>query len=397
MKVLILSHMYPSDFSEVKGIFVHQQARALARKGIALRVVSPIPWSPWPIRSITRRWRAIHQIPSHGICDGIPVLYPRYLEFPKLFFSASSGFRMFCGMRPVLRKLHSSFPFDLIHAHVAYPDGYAAAKLAEIFACPFIVTIHGQDFQQTVYKGKRLKNRIARVIEAAGKTIVVSNKLKHRGQGFFPLYAGKFSTVPNGIDPNRMIPARSRTSPRDPSGPLIVSVSNLLEIKGIELNIRAVNILRDRFPGIRYRIVGAGPKDRVFKNLVDSLGLQDRVEFTGPLPNRQALEQMAACDVFSLPSWNEGFGIVYLEAMAHAKPVVGCSGEGIADFVENGTTGMLVEPKNLDSLVSALAFLLDRPDEAEAMGKRARAHVLSGYTWERNAAATIEIYKETLQ
>jgi len=82
--------------------------------------------------------------------------------------------------------------------------------------------------------------------------------------------------------------------------------------------------------------------------------------------------------------------------MAHGKPVIGCQGEGIEDFVEHGKTGLLVKPRDVDSLVGALNFLLSHPDEAKAMGERARKLALENYTWEKNAEKTIEVYKEAL-
>jgi teichuronic acid biosynthesis glycosyltransferase TuaC len=105
---------------------------------------------------------------------------------------------------------------------------------------------------------------------------------------------------------------------------------------------------------------------------------------------------MAACDIFTLPSWNEGFGIVYLEAMACGKPVIGCQGEGIEDFVEHGRTGLLAKPKDVDSLFEALEFLISRPHEAEAMGVQARKLVFENYTWAKNAEKIIKLYEEVI-
>jgi len=101
-------------------------------------------------------------------------------------------------------------------------------------------------------------------------------------------------------------------------------------------------------------------------------------------------------DIFSLLSWREGFGVVYLEAMAHGKPVIGCQGEGIEDVIAHGKNGLLVKPRDIDSLVEALDFLLSHPEEAKAMGERARKLVLENYTWEKNAEKTIKVYKEVL-
>jgi glycosyltransferase involved in cell wall biosynthesis len=120
------------------------------------------------------------------------------------------------------------------------------------------------------------------------------------------------------------------------------------------------------------------------------------VEFLGQLSHKKVMEYMAVTDIFSLPSWNEAFGVVYIEAMAQGKPVIGCQGEGIEDFVEDGKTGLLAKPKDVDSLVKALDFLLSHPTEAQEIGKRAGDLVLKHYTWEKNAEKTIEVYQEVL-
>ena len=143
-------------------------------------------------------------------------------------------------------------------------------------------------------------------------------------------------------------------------------------------------------------IIGKGKEKKNLEELVNKLNLQNMVKFAGKISHHKVMEYMASCDVFSLPSWNEGFGVVYIEAMAQGKPVIGCQGEGIEDFVENGKTGMLVKPKDVDSIVKVMDYLLSNPDEARAMGQRAHKFVLENYTWEKNAERTIEVYREVL-
>ena len=97
-----------------------------------------------------------------------------------------------------------------------------------------------------------------------------------------------------------------------------------------------------------------------------------------------------------MPSWQETFGLVYLEAMAHGKPVVAVQGQGVDGIVTHGETGILVKPRDIDTLVEALDFLLSHPEEAKAIGERSRNMVLKNYTWEKNAKRTIEVYHEVL-
>jgi hypothetical protein len=78
--------MYPSTANEVSGIFVHEQVKALVEKGVDVRVVSPVPWAPFPINQMTQKWKAYSRIPAQSVWDGIKVSYPRYLAFPKGWF-----------------------------------------------------------------------------------------------------------------------------------------------------------------------------------------------------------------------------------------------------------------------------------------------------------------------
>lgn len=393
MKVLVISHMYPSSFNKVAGIFVHEQVKALVARGVEVRVVSPVPWAPFPISTLTQKWRAYNAIPDKAVWEGVPVYYPRYLAFPRSWLFASSGQRMYRGIQKLVQEIYADFQFDLIHAHVALPDGYAALLIAKRFNVPVVVTIHGQDLQQTIYRNKSSKDKVVTVINQSSKTILVSSKLKRIAEDIV-CSNDKLIVIPNGIDKNGLSGFNNRLFNSEKV--LLLSVSNLIYTKGIDLNLKAFARLVNKYLNLRYWIIGDGPDKRKLQQLARDLGISSCVRFLGRQPHNIVMDYIAKCDIFSLPSWKEGFGVVYLEAMAHGKPVIGCEGEGIEDFVENGRTGLLVKPQDVDSLVKALDFLLSHLEEARAMGERARNKVLSNYTWDQNAAKTIKIYKEVL-
>jgi glycosyltransferase involved in cell wall biosynthesis len=395
MKVLVLSHMYPSIANEIYGIFVHEQVKALIAKGVEVRVVSPVPWSPFPVNQTTGKWQAYSRIPQSCTWDGVEVFYPRYVVFPRAWFFATSGQRMYRGIRKVVEKIYHEFPFDLIHAHVALPDGYAGALLAKDFSKPLVITIHGQDLLQTVHRGTSFREAIAFALQHASRVIVVSKKLLRLAVEHFGIL-DKLVVVPNGINLQKIAMVKDSVNHLN-VGNVILSVSNLIKRKGIDLNIRAIGLLRrSKYSKLQYLIVGSGPEERRLRALVTQLGLEKWVTFAGRQPHINVLRHMSGCTVFSLPSWNEAFGVVYVEAMALGKPVIGCQGEGPEDFVEHGKTGLLVKPRDVDSLVEALDFLLSHPDEARAMGERAREVVLANYTWEKSAEKVMEVYREVL-
>lgn len=399
MKVLVVSHMYPCTAHEVGGLFVHDQARALVEAGVDVRVVSPKAWTPWPVPHLRPKWKAMSKIPSHAEREGISVLSPRYLVLPRGWMFSSSGRRMYHGIRSCVRRLHREFPFDLIHAHVALPDGYAGMLLAQGFEVPLVVTIHGQDAYVTARRSPTRRAAVGRVLEAADAVIAVSTKLKQLLVEQHGNEMGQhLHVIPNGVDPAKLglrdadyadAPCRSKEA-------RLLSVGYLIPRKAHLYVLRAVSDLLQRGWDIQYDIVGDGPGRQQLASLVEALGLDERVRFHGLLRHQVAMAMMRQCDVFVLPSWEEAFGVVYVEAMAHGKPVIGCQGEGIEDFVEHGKTGLLVKPRDLDSLVEALDYLLSHPEEAKAMGERAREVVLENYTWEKNAEKTVQIYREVL-
>lgn len=91
------------------------------------------------------------------------------------------------------------------------------------------------------------------------------------------------------------------------------------------------------------------------------------------------------------------FGVVYLEAMACGKPVIGCRGEGIEDFVEDKVNGLLVQPKDPDSLAEAMDFLLSHPEERKRIGECAKKLVFEKYTWGENAEKTIATHRAVMR
>ena len=396
MKVLVISHMYPSVFNEITGIFVHEQVKALINKGIEVQVVSPIPWTPFPINCLSSKWKKYSAVPGKTVYDGINIWYPRYVTFPRAWFFVSSGQRMYLGIKEVVKKIYQEFQFDLIHAHVALPDGYAGMKVAQKYKKPLIVTIHGQDLQQSIFKSKKCKKNIEKTINFSEKTIVVSKKLKKISENNLQLSSNKIKVVSNGINMRDVYTEKNKNIQEYNGKKIIFSVSHLIKTKGIDLNIKAIAKLKQKYPGIIYLITGKGKEKKKLEKLIKELSLQNMVIFIGEVSHYKVMEYMASCEIFSLPSWNEGFGVVYLEAMAQGKPVIGCRGEGIEDFVEHGKTGMLVESKDVDSLVQTIDYLLSNPDEAQAIGERARKLVLENYTWEKSAEKTIEIYNQAL-
>ncbi len=188
-----------------------------------------------------------------------------------------------------------------------------------------------------------------------------------------------FHVFPNTLDPlyAQAIQVKvDRAALGLPPGPMLLSVSRLASserYKNIAALITALPEVVRRVPEAFYAIVGDGAQRQPFQQLARSLGLAEKVIFTGPVADHLLPSYYAACDVFVLPSTKEGFGIVFLEAMAHAKPCVGARAGGVPEVIRDGVTGLLVDPSDLPrSLPAAILRLLADPLLARTMGERGR-------------------------
>lgn len=389
--VLVISHMYPSSANGVLGIFVHKQVQKLIKEGCKVKVICPVPYVP-SFLGISEKLRAYIEIPKTAMIDGVEVFYPRYIEFPRGYFLQYSGFFMYLGIKKMIKEIHKTFKFDVIHAHTAIPVGFSAMLLSNKYKCPFVVTIHGQDFQYTINKNDKCRKNVYRVLEKANSVITVSTKLKNVIKE--DKIREKIVVINNGINPEEYTDIDSTKSEKDY---VILSVSSLIKTKGIDLNIKAMSILAKKYPNIKYYIAGDGEEEKNLKKLVNDLSLSENVVFLGRLPHAEAIKFMAKCNIFSLPSWQEGFGIVYIEAMNNGVPVIGVKGQGIEDVIRDKENGFLVEPHSVEDLVRTIEDILNNKEKATEVGEEGRKSVLSEYTWRRNAQKTIDIYNSIIK
>jgi glycosyltransferase involved in cell wall biosynthesis len=305
----------------------------------------------------------------------------------------SSGIRLYHGIRKTVQRIYEDSPFDLIHAHMTLPDGFAGMLLARDFDMPLVVTLQATDLDITAKRNARCSGALRSVFGAAARIISPSPRLSGTMHDQFGI---ETTTIGYGVDASDIHTGHSNLEKKYADRRVLLSASRLIQTKGIELNLLSLGKLVEQHGELTYVILGDGPARRELEQLARALHLDDHVEFRGQLPHRQVMEYMSICDVFSMPSWQETFGLVYIEAMAHAKPVIGVQGQGVDGIVEHGKTGLLVKPRDVDSLVEALDFLLSHPEESGVMGERARKLVLENYTWEKNAEKTIEVYREVL-
>jgi phosphatidylinositol alpha-1,6-mannosyltransferase len=168
------------------------------------------------------------------------------------------------------------------------------------------------------------------------------------------------------------------------SFPSLLTVTRLEateEYKGVDVVIRSLPHVVKKYPSLVYTVIGRGADRQRLQALAHDLGVTDHVHFRGFVPDDKLGQAYEACDVFVLPSKNEGFGIVYLEAMARAKPVVAARAGGVPDVVIDGQTGVLVEYGDVVGLSDALYALLDDAALRARLGAAGRERVATHFTY----------------
>jgi glycosyltransferase involved in cell wall biosynthesis len=177
-----------------------------------------------------------------------------------------------------------------------------------------------------------------------------------------------------------------------------VTVGHLVARKRHADVLRALWLLRDRHPDVRWVVVGDGPERPALARLAGELGLAERMQLRGQLAPAQALAAMRGAGVFVLPSVDEAFGVAYVEAMAAGVPAIGCRGEPGPEEIAGCGGGMrLVPPADPEALARELGALLDEPAWRRELGAAARATVADCFTWERCGRETVAAYEDALR
>ncbi len=171
---------------------------------------------------------------------------------------------------------------------------------------------------------------------------------------------------------------------------VIMSVCRLIERKGIDMTIRSMKDVLKEYPDAIYLVVGQGPFREKLKSLARELGIADSVRFMGRVSGEDLWKFYNLCDVFILPSRTldnkgdvEGFGIVFLEAGACEKPVIGGLDGGMSEAIDNGVTGLLVNSFDTKEIFSAIIKILGDRNYASFLGKNGRRRVVEELNWDR--------------
>jgi glycosyltransferase involved in cell wall biosynthesis len=205
---------------------------------------------------------------------------------------------------------------------------------------------------------------------------------------FLGIAGEKIEIIPNGIDPSLV--STTSTAPLG-AQKLVGMVGRLTRQKGIEYLIRAMPTILSKHRNVRLLIAGRGEEESRLKTLVRQLRLEQRVKFLGYLDNPASM--MRNLNVFVLPSVWEGFPYVLLEAMVLKRPIVATDIFGVNEIIEQKVSGMLVRPRDPDSIAKAVIMLLSDNLMCRRMGEAAYRRVLDNFNLKGSIGKTMKLYR----
>jgi glycosyltransferase involved in cell wall biosynthesis len=392
VKILVLSHLYPSPADPTAGTFVHEQVSALIELGHDVRVVSPKGFAP----PLLKRWARYRDVPGGARVEGVPVLYPRKVTLPGGRLGHWNGESMRIAIAGPLARIRTRWQFDVIHAHMLVPDGWAAARVGARLGVPVLATAHRADVLDVPARGGAQRTQVEQAVATVDQVVAVSQAMKAACDSL-ATPKRPVAVVPNGADTRVFFP-RDRREARQRLGlpedeRIVTFVGVLTPRKGIDTLIESMGILARSADAPLLTIGGIGELRGALETRARELGVLERIRFVGKVAHDEVAWWMAAGDVFCLPSLSEGLPTVVCEAMACGRAVVATAVDGTPEIVDDGATGLLVPPRDAQSLATALTRVLDddalrRRFEHEAV-TRARAT----YTWAANAKAHVGLYE----
>jgi glycosyltransferase involved in cell wall biosynthesis len=389
IKTLLFSTLYPSAVRPVHGIFVETRLRELLKTGeVETKVVAPVPWFPFTGECFGE-YGKFAATPKFEVRHGIDVHHPRYFLPPKVGMNIAP-FTMASAALPAIRRLiDDGFDFDLIDAHYYYPDGVAAAIIAERLGKPFVLTARGSDLT-LIADFDKPRRRILETAMKAKASIGVSRSLMDR-LAELGADTNKLHVLRNGVDLDRFQMLPRELARADLNLPLnqrvLVSVGRLVEVKGHHIAIEALARLSDT----QLVVIGVGPERQSLKQLADSLGLSDRVRLVGQIPNEKLKWWYSAADALILCSSREGWANVLLESMACGTPVVATKIPGTSEVVTSSDAGLLFDERTSGALLSAINQLFS--NLPERMKTRQYAE---NFSWDATTQGQMSLFKRIL-
>ncbi|MBN1055875.1 glycosyltransferase family 4 protein [Clostridium botulinum] len=345
MHIMVIPSWYSSPRNKVHGSFFKEQFKALSNSGEKITVAYDEIW-PLTLIGKTKEKRKI----NFSIEDNLRTYrYKDFNYFPKnpLMFKSFNK-RMDKLYKEIVKK---EGKVDIIHAHSAMWGGISAAYISEKYNIPLVITEHSS-LKYAKYLKDNYKKHIYKAYKSCDSLIAVGNELKKE----LNTYVNKdIEVIHNMVDLSLFNTESDCDTEIRNNKTTFFSCAFLEEGKGMELLIRC---FKEAFinEDVVLKIGGEGSLKSSLEELVKNIGMERQIFFLGALSRQEVANEMKNCDIFALPSEHETFGVVYIEALACGKPVIGAKNGGAEDIITK-ENGIIIEKNNEEQLISALKYM----------------------------------------
>lgn len=282
--------------------------------------------------------------------------------------------------------------FDLIHVHWPFPHGLFALAAARACGARVVAMCHGAELAMARRKGW-VRHVLRRVLLKVDRIACNSS---HTRDEIAKLCGRQAEVIPYGATTGGQ---SAPFAPRRPSEPLrLLFTGRHIQRKGVPHLLRALPRILERMP-VKLVLTGDGDRRQEWENLARNLGVSGHVEFVGFVTNERLQELYRQCHVYVLPAIfddrgdTEGLGVVLIEALQNARPVVASAVGGIVDVIRHEETGLLVPEKDEAALAAAILRLAEDPALSTRLGEAGRAHANGYFSWDRVTSATEALYQ----
>lgn len=385
-RILHFTTSFPANCDDVAAPFVYRLVKKQQQLGCKVGVLTPATKNPscWLPETVHRfryapcAWQSLAQSPG-----GIPVTLARQ----PMYYALVPGFLAAMALALVRRVKQ----FDIIHAHWSI-CGAIAVLTHRFHHRPVITTLRGADQhagQSGPYSWIHRK-----ALEGSAFIVNVSNTFAQQIGLTYPHIKRRLQVIPNGVaDHFYMINDKLR--PKAPPFKILF-IGSLIPRKGCEIALKALADLSAE-KKTSLTIVGEGPERNNLQQQALSIGIADKVHFTGSIPPQEIVHFMKQHHLLLLPSYHEGRPNVVLEAMASAMPVVASDIDGNRELVQEGINGWLFPSGDYRKLSALLLSILQGKKDIHSAGRAAREWMRDqGFTWEKTADSYIKLYKTVL-
>ncbi len=384
--VVSLSTLYPNSANPRFGTFVARSLEALADQADwNVTVINPIGIPPIAFG----RYRELAQLPAQEETGGITVHHPRFTLVPKVGARRNPS-AIAKAVLPLVKRIHAANPIDVIDAQFFFPDGPAAAWIAQKMGLPLSIKARGSDI--TYWGGLDFaREQMLEAAEHATGLLSVSQNLADQ-MVKLGMPQSKILVHYTGLDRDRFRPLehvglrgqlnQSLGYPLDNTHPLLACVGALIERKGQDLAIGALPAI----PGAKLILVGKGEDEGHLRQLAGDLDVAERVYFAGSIDHDLLPVILSAADAMVLPTLNEGLANAWVEALACGTPVITTDVGGIRELITSDIAGRIVD-RTPEAIASAVKSLLaDKPN------RQAVAAMVEHFSWQTNASELADHY-----